>query len=292
MRPDLTEQPANTRRIASEIPCVNCGHLLTGLMPQGTCPECGQPVRWSLHGHGSRFGAADGYWLRNCYLGAVLATQSRLWFWFPPGWLAIIAAVWLLTSRNPATDHSGRILAWLVRLGAILGYLALSGFAVLMFLKGGMQILDAVVFVIPAAYAISHVALTLAARRFVVSDNRRWVRFVRAAADLGALASAILLAYLVLAGIAGVIQATGGAVSMRLLDLLHSIQRVVLVPIAAVIAIPAVPAFWILLGITKRNIDAAVYQSDDFRTRVRAWNPWKYEAEAGHPGAPASAPPG
>lgn len=275
------------RRITTELACVNCGHLLVGQQPDGLCPECGKPVRWSLYG--SKLPAADNRWLRRCYLGATLATHTRLWFWFPPAWLLIVAAVWLLTVRNPSGTFGRRSLAWALRLGTPVSYLLLGGYAAFLQWNNALMQLDSLLSVVCAAYAISHVALTAAVWSYARENARRWERFVLATAGTGVFTFGLLLGFLGLVGLATVIDITQGTVPTRLRDLIESSQAAVIL-VSATVAVPAIPGFWILLSLARRRIDQAIYHSEDIRTRIRAWKPWTIDAPASsvHPEAPAS----
>lgn len=51
-----------------DAPCLNCGYNLRGLMPDGSCPECGMAIMRSLQGARLRF--SDEAYLRALHLGA------------------------------------------------------------------------------------------------------------------------------------------------------------------------------------------------------------------------------
>jgi hypothetical protein len=87
-RPDTVELDASGC-VATDLPCVRCGHALRGLKPYSACPQCGAAVGRSTHGDLLRF--ADPAWTSRlasgagwsaagvlCYLaGGILAASLR-----------------------------------------------------------------------------------------------------------------------------------------------------------------------------------------------------------------------
>ncbi|HUU98821.1 MAG TPA: hypothetical protein VM487_24075 [Phycisphaerae bacterium] len=57
-------------RVATDLPCVNCGYNLRTLSVEGLCPECAHPVRLSLSGQFLRF--ASPRWVRQLARGVLL----------------------------------------------------------------------------------------------------------------------------------------------------------------------------------------------------------------------------
>lgn len=57
-------------RIDSDLVCLQCEYNLRGQLPEGTCPECGTPVSYSMRS--DRLSLADFHWLRTVRRGTTL----------------------------------------------------------------------------------------------------------------------------------------------------------------------------------------------------------------------------
>lgn len=264
--PDLSREI----RISTEIACVGCGHLLVGQVTNSICPECAQPVRWSLYG--STLNAADVAWLQRRYLGASIAIVILPWAWAPPAWLAGMVAVWLLTSPNPAHAHVASVGAWTLRISTIAAYttLAAAGTYALMVL---VRFAEEFALLSAAAYFLSQAVLTFAIWNIVREDRRRAVSVVRKLVQWGTPAILILLITLTIYSVTSTVIASGGSVPTWLLTVIDRLLPLVGI-ICGLMSVIAIPGFWALLAVARRQLDQAIIRSNDIRQRVRAWNPW------------------
>jgi hypothetical protein len=152
--------------IAEEIACRSCGYALRGLPLNGACPECGTPVAKSIYGDLLRF--CDPRWIERLARGAqvlvaalvtavggailmvvVMAALAAMltgstgaapgpWVFLAPvivyglivGALQVLGC-WLLTSRDPGSDESGKpinarvVARWCIVASAALSMLSL-----------------------------------------------------------------------------------------------------------------------------------------------------------------------
>jgi hypothetical protein len=94
-------------RLSSDIRCVRCGHNLRGLLPSGTCTECGLRITWTFRG--SHLYASDPAWVNRVRSGVVCMALTLPWLWFPPAWLAFGVGLWRLSSPRPAQQQAREV---------------------------------------------------------------------------------------------------------------------------------------------------------------------------------------
>ncbi|MBL8879581.1 MAG: hypothetical protein JNG88_10725 [Phycisphaerales bacterium] len=262
--------PNRESRVSTEIACVGCGHLLVGQMSDAVCPECAQPVRWSLYG--TSLSAADGQWLRMRYLGASMAIVALPWVWLPMTWIVILVAVWLLTAPNPAQTHTASTSAWIVRAVTVLGFVGLAGLGIYTLIVL-VRFTDEIALLSAAAYCLAQAMLTLAIRDIIHQEQRALGRWLRSASRIGLPAMITLLILMALYSAANTTIAAGGSAPRWLIDGLEGLLPLV-GGLCGLICLMAVPFFWVSMGLARRRLDQAIIRSDDIRRRVRAWNPW------------------
>lgn len=68
-------------RIDIDLPCIDCGYNLRTRLPEGTCPECGNPVLPSTAPHLLHF--ADPAWLRRLIWGVGCVIYGVCWHFLP-----------------------------------------------------------------------------------------------------------------------------------------------------------------------------------------------------------------
>lgn len=262
-------------RITAEIPCVGCGHLLVGQFPTGVCPECAQPVRWSMYG--SSLSAADGDWLRKRLFGATLAIAALPWVWIPFAWIAIIIGVWAITTPNPARQGRDRVGIWFLRTMMLLAYGVLAVESAYLSTIMPLTSSDAISLGL-AAYVVAQIALTVAIWRIVSEDtSSRLVRWLILAVRPGIPSLIVCVTAMAIYSFVTSIIASGGAVPRALTKAMEDFGPLV-VGVCAILGAISVPCFWVMLAIARRRLDQAIVRSDDIRQRVRAWNPWTLPA--------------
>lgn len=118
-----------TGRIPVDLICVQCGHNLRGLLPDGRCGECGAPVLWSRAG--GTAGAGDLRWLSRLRSAAETLAWTLPWAWLPLTWPLLAWALWRLGTPAPHAAHTA-LFPNLPRLLALLVIPAIGGGAVLL----------------------------------------------------------------------------------------------------------------------------------------------------------------
>lgn len=68
-------QAPPAERIDRDLPCARCGYNLRGIPANDTCPECGSPIAYSLHGEWLRY--ADRHWAKQVLRGLQWTMASR-----------------------------------------------------------------------------------------------------------------------------------------------------------------------------------------------------------------------
>jgi len=72
---DVVEEKTTAEDVARDLGCARCGYNLRGLSHNATCPECGVPVKHSLHGPWLRY--ADRRWAKQTLRGLQWVMVSR-----------------------------------------------------------------------------------------------------------------------------------------------------------------------------------------------------------------------
>lgn len=85
-------------RIESDLICVGCQYNLRGQLPDGTCPECGEPIEKSLKSDHLRF--ANLVWLRSIKSGLSLIIIATIAGFVVNGLFQLIARVILSNQRG------------------------------------------------------------------------------------------------------------------------------------------------------------------------------------------------
>lgn len=274
----------HTGRLATDLPCANCGHNLRGLLPTGKCGECGTPVKWTLRGN--PLGTVDPDWLRRVRSGVVLIVVLMVWVWVPYVWPVYAFGLWRLTApEQPESSflHGLRILyTW--GLGLMIGLLLLS-------LEGGpgglMQ---------PVADGLSDDAiLSLAAVGYGLVQCVIGVRLWHIGRR-GKSRSLPSLAWLV--ALAGMIAAAAAAMTtlheLDLLDVQKTDMLVLGVALGLAGLFPALVLLCVALLVGARVLRVAEVQARALRDEVKAWQgptpgeSWRRQAAASAPAASGS----
>jgi hypothetical protein len=132
-----------------DAPCRKCAYNVRGLRVEGRCPECGTPVRVSLHGDLIRFSMPD--WVETLHRGARIIVYTIVmmglaiilglvadrsgnlgwalhpllvaWLAISAGWVFFIIGAWHLTAPDPSRLGEGRYgtARNLARVGLVVG---------------------------------------------------------------------------------------------------------------------------------------------------------------------------
>jgi len=119
-------------RVASDLPCINCGYNLRAMRPRDGCPECGASVKASMRD--DLLSDAPQRWRRRVRLGLTLAVTgvaaSPVLLYL--GVAVATVGLWLVTSSEPGRDEPRD--DWVMRTAA--RGLTLAGGALLLVLFG------------------------------------------------------------------------------------------------------------------------------------------------------------